>query len=139
RPRTAESAREPEHRHPGLTTRLGPWLVVGSGGVRRPRQQAGEVPADARQHVMNGDVAAELGRERGDAGVVDAAGDEAVVPREVDVAVQGEAVHGDTPADPDAEGGDLALGALVVRTEPHATAAGHARRLEAEVGADGDQ
>ncbi len=55
---------------------------------------------------------AELGRQRGDAGVADAAGHEAVVPAEVDVAVEREAVHGDAAADPDADRGDLALGTL---------------------------
>ena len=95
--------------------------------------------AHARQHVVHRDVAAELGGQRRDAGVGDAAGDEAVVPREVDVAVEREAVHGDAPADPDAEGGDLPLGAAGVGAQPDAATPGHARRLETEVAADPDQ
>ena len=66
-------------------------------------------------------------------------GHEAVVPRQVDVAVEREAVHGDAPADPDAERGDLALRAPLVGAQPDAAAAGHARGRDAEVGADPDQ
>src|SRR5215210_1089938 len=48
------------------------------------------------QHVGGGDPAAGEDRQAGDARVADAAGHDAVVRREVGVAVQREAVHGDT-------------------------------------------
>ena len=92
-----------------------------------------------REHLGDRDVAAELGAQRGDAGVGDAAGHEPGVPRQVDVAVEGEAVHGDALADPDAEGGDLALRAPLVGAQPDAAAARHARGLDPEVAADPDQ
>ena len=102
----------------GLDLHLRAWNVAGirsgSGqgveGVRRPGQQVAQVPLGERQDVGDRDLSTELGRQRGDAGVGDAARDEAVVPAQVDVAVEGEAVHGHAPADPDADGRDLALG-----------------------------
>jgi hypothetical protein len=97
------------------------------------------VPLDGGEHVGDGHLAAQLARQRGHAGVGDAAGHEPVVPAEVDVAVEGEAVHRHPAADPDAERRDLALGSPVVGAEPHPAAAGHPRGDDAEVGAHRDQ
>src|SRR5690606_30014757 len=71
----------------------------------------------------------------------DAAGHEAVVPAEVDVAVEGEAVHRHASADPDTDGADLALGAaaVAVLAQPDAAAAGDPGGLDAEVAAGEDQ
>ena len=51
------------------------------------------MPLGEGQDVGDRDLATELGGQRGDAGVGDAAGHEAVVPAQVDVAVEGEAVQ----------------------------------------------
>ena len=53
--------------------RLGSCLVVRRGGVRLPREQLGEVPLQDRQDLGHRYVAPGLLRERGDAGVRDAA------------------------------------------------------------------
>jgi hypothetical protein len=97
------------------------------------------VPLDEGQHVGDRHPTAELLGQRRDASVGDAAGHEPVVPPEVHVAVEGEAVHGHAAADADADGGDLALGAAVVRPEPHAAASRDPRGLDPEVAADSDQ
>ena len=78
------------------------------------------MPLDEGQHVGDRHPTAELLGQRRDARVGDAAGHEPVVPAEVHVAVEGEAVHGHAAADADADRGDLALGATVVRPEPKA-------------------
>src|SRR5680860_82275 len=116
-----------------------PRVVVGSRDVRRPAQQVAQVPLDDRGHLVDGDVAAELLGQGCDAGVGDAARHEHVVPAQVNVAVQREAVHGDAAADPDAEGRDLAFGAPVIGTQPDTAATRDAGRSHAEIGADMDQ
>ena len=123
----------------GAAGRVGPRLVVGRRLVRRPREQVDQVPSYERKDLGDRDVAPELGTQRGDPRVGDPARDEAGVPRQVDVAVEGEAVHGDALADPDAERGDLALRPPLVGAQPDAAPAGHARGLDAEVAADPDQ
>src|SRR3954471_3735096 len=127
-----------QRRH--ASTGLGAWLVVGRGLVRRPGEQFSQVAAYRGEHLGDRYVAAPLGARRGDSGVADPAWHEAVVPIEVDVAVQGEAVHGHATRDADADRGDLSLGGLGGAVlEPDAAAAGYAGRHDAEVAADRDQ
>ena len=101
--------RPPESARGTSATRLGPRLVVRRRLVRRPGEQLGQVPLHQGEHLRDGHVPAELLGQGGDAGVGDPAGHEPVVPGEVDVAVEREAVHGHAAADPDADGGDLAF------------------------------
>src|SRR3954469_4676297 len=113
--------------------------VVRRALVRRPRQQLGEAAPCERCDLPDGHVTAELGAQAGDAGVADAARKEPVIPREVYVTVDREPVHGDTVADPDAEGGHLAFGSALVLGDPYAAAAGDSCGGDAEVGAGQDQ
>src|SRR5680860_160637 len=98
------------NRPEGPTTGLGPRLVVRRSIVRRPREQVAQMHLDERGDLIHGDVSTELLGQRGHSGVGDAAGHERVVPAEVDVAVECEAVHGHAAADPNPEGRDLAAG-----------------------------
>ena len=72
--------------------------------------------------LVDGHVPAELDGQRGHTGVGDPAGHDAVEPGQVRVAVEREAVHGHAALHPDADGGDLALGAAVVGGQPDAGA-----------------
>ena len=110
-----------------------------ASGRTAPRRAARRAALHERHHLGDGDVAAQLLAQRGDAGVADAARHEAVVPGEVHVAVQREAVHGHAPADPDADRGDLALGPSASGLQPDPAAARDARGGDAEVGAHADQ
>src|SRR5690606_18248923 len=86
----------------GFAARLWAGVVVGCGVVGLPGEEVGEVVAYGREHLCDGHVATQLTTQRRDPGVGDAAGDEPVVPAQVDVAVEGETVHRHAPADPDA-------------------------------------
>src|SRR3546814_14261600 len=89
------------------------WCIV------IPCQQSREVLLHARDHVGDLDITTELPGQGGDPRVIDAARDEAVVPRQVDVAVEREAVHRHPLGDPKSDRGDLAFGAAGVRRPPH--------------------
>src|SRR5881392_34709 len=65
-----------------------------------------EMPLGDRQHLVHRDLAPELVREGGHAGVADAAGDDLVEVRRVRIHVQREAVHRDALGDADAHGAD---------------------------------
>jgi hypothetical protein len=99
----------------------------------------GEVAFHQRAHLVHGHVAADLGRQRRDFGVVDATGDDAPEPAEVGIAVQREAVHRRAPRDPDADRRDLAFGTAVVGWQPHTGAPGDLDGVHTELGADGDE
>src|SRR4051812_10487762 len=75
--------------------------------LRGGRQCVRQRRLDAVDDVVGGDAGAGEDGQRGDAGVADAAGHDAVVRREVGVAVEREAVHRDALRDPDADRGDL--------------------------------
>src|SRR5690606_32713593 len=92
-----------------------------------------------RRDVDGSDVAAELQIHRGHARVGDAAGDEAVVPGHVHVAVEAEAVHRHSAGDADADRGDLALRTSWAGGQPHARAARHAPAGDAELGERSDE
>src|SRR5689334_24599708 len=104
---TQPDARE---RAPGL----GSWVVVGGALVGLPGQELAQVSLDHGSDLRGRHAPAELGGQRRDAGVRDAAGDEPVVPPEVDVAVQREPVHRHVLGHADADRRDLALRAALV-------------------------
>src|SRR3546814_5959344 len=70
--------------------RVGGGLIVGGRCIVIPCQQIREVLLHARDHVGDLDITTELPGQGGDPRVIDAARDEAVVPRQVDVAVERE-------------------------------------------------
>jgi hypothetical protein len=80
------------------------------------------------------DIAAQFGAEGGDAGVGDPARDEPVVPVEVDVRVEREAVHGHAAGHADTDGRDLAFGLSRAGCQQHDGPSGHASGLHAEIG-----
>jgi len=96
------------------------------------------VRRDGVRSLVDGDVAAKFDAEGGDARVRDPAGDEAVIPVEVDVRVQGKPVHGHAARDPDADGRDLAFLAPAASRQPHAGASGDTSGFHAEIGDTAD-
>jgi eukaryotic-like serine/threonine-protein kinase len=97
------------------------------------------VALDERQHLGHADIAAELARQRGDVGVVDAARDDAAEPAEIGVAVEREPVHRRAPRDADTDRGDLAGCGAVGALHPDTGAASDLDGLDAEFGAGRDE
>jgi hypothetical protein len=94
---------------------------------------------DPRRDLVDGDVTAELARERRHVGVVDPARDDPAEPAEVRITVQREPVHGRTTRYPDADSCDLAGRSAASAWHPHPGSAGDLDRVDTELGADRDQ
>src|SRR5690606_24960024 len=98
---------------------------------------------DGGDDVVDGDLPAEFAGERRDSGVADAARDDRVERVESRIAVECEAVHGDTTLHPDADRSDLAFGEPVPVTQlggkPDTGASFHAAAVQAHVGTNADQ
>ena len=99
-----------------------------------------QVPFHDRCHLGDEYPAARFGGQRADSGIADAAGDDAVIPGQVAVAVQREPVHGDAPGDPRADRAELAVRPRRrVAQDPRAAAAFHPRGGHPEFGARPDE
>ncbi len=90
-------------------------------------------------HLLDGHLPAQLDAEGRHAGVADPARHDPVEPAEIHVGVDREPVHRDPAGDPDAERGDLAIGAPVVGRHPHAGPAADPAGGHAEIRAGRDQ
>ncbi len=116
--------------------------AVGLDGCHTLHLESGQrvdMAFDHGEHLVDRDVASEFLRQRRDAGIGDAARHEGVEEAQVGVAVQGEAVQRHAARDPDADRGDLAVGAAVVGGDPGAAAALDPGGDDAELGAHVDQ
>src|SRR5919106_1023141 len=110
-------------------------------GVDGGGEQAGQVTFHHRQDLVDADRPAELGRQRRDARVGDAARHDPVEPGQVAVAVEREPVHGHALGDTKADRAQLAVRPTVVGRNPHTAASldlDPAGR-DAEVGTDVDE
>ena len=103
-------------------------------------EHLGQLPLHDRCRLGDGDAAARFGRQRADSGIADAAGDDAVIPGQVAVAVQRESVHGDAPGHPSADRAQLAVRPRRrVAQHPRAAATCHPRGGHPEFGARPDE
>src|SRR5215475_10258277 len=106
--------------------------------VRENRRSSGDrrqVTLDDRTHLINAHVTAQLEAERRHAGVPNAARDDLVVRAHVGVTVEGEAVHGHTAYDTDANRGNLSRDPRRVRRQPNAAATVDANGVHTQLGA----
>src|SRR6185437_13833309 len=104
------------------------WRAITRSVSRRCTRELREdwqVFFEHRNYLRDGDVAAEFYRQRGDAGIGDAARHYRLVRRQVWIAVEGEAVQGNPACDADPDRRDLActkgtsVGLIEIRRHPH--------------------
>ncbi len=121
--------------------------VVGGGQLHRPAggQETGGVAGHHLGHLGHGGRDP-LGRQRGHTLVGDPAGHDVVEPAQVDVDVEGEAVHGSGPGHAHPDGGQLSgppaspiRPGVTTGVEPHPGIAGQPPRLQAQFGHGVDQ
>src|SRR5699024_8297819 len=109
-------------------------------GDRQPAvERLHQVGGGRVHHLGDSDLTAEFRGQRGDTGVGDATGHDALERAEIAVAVECEPVHGHPPLDADADGSDLAFGSPRRRGAPHPGASVDPPRLDPQARARGDE
>src|SRR5450759_2053366 len=124
---------------PGFYRRDLPGPASQLRGLARERQHIAEMSFGQHGDLGHRRRVVELGRERGHAGILDAAGDDPVECGKVRRDVEREAVLGRLAAHTDADGDNLALRPVTRRREPDTRTALYAQGRQAVVGDGTDE